>query len=215
MRLRLLGKLVLFLQRQKTNVPGFLTAGLTCDLIQSLSLQSLPFSHASVLSTTPLSAVATGDGWEYRHCELVHLIPNLHNVGDCGRSGRAYAGFRGALDDTALAGSGMGAAIGVDCAGSAITEAGTDTGVGTSSIDGGAGDEPMCPPREPPRPRPPLAAPRPLPFTPFCGKLCPFTPAPPLNIAASPPCCIGLNPGIPIPGLSMPIEFAICAMRAI
>lgn len=76
------------------------------------------------------------------------MIPNLQSVGDCGRSGREYASFGGALDDTALAGSGMGATIGVDCAGSAITEVGTDTGVGISSIDGGAGDEPMCPPRE-------------------------------------------------------------------
>lgn len=45
-------------------VDGFATAGLVCDLMQSLSLQSFPSSHASALRTTPDSAVATGDGCE-------------------------------------------------------------------------------------------------------------------------------------------------------
>lgn len=40
-----------------------------------------------MLSTTPLSGVATGDGWDQRHSGLVHFKPNLHNVGDWGRSG--------------------------------------------------------------------------------------------------------------------------------
>jgi len=62
-------------------------AGLICDLMQSLSLQSLPLSQASLLKTTPLSAVATGEGCEYRQRALVHFMPNLHRVGDCGRSG--------------------------------------------------------------------------------------------------------------------------------
>ena len=66
------------------NVLGLLTTGLTWDLMKSLSWQSFPFSRASVLSTTPLSAVATGDRCEKQHCEFVHLVPNLHRVGDWG-----------------------------------------------------------------------------------------------------------------------------------
>ena len=66
---------------------GFKTAGLTCDFTQSLSLQSLPFSQGSLLRTTPLSAVATGDGCEYRQVGLVHFILYLQSVGDIGRSG--------------------------------------------------------------------------------------------------------------------------------
>jgi len=41
---------------------GCRAAGLTWALMQSLSLQSFPFSQASLLRTTPLSAVATGEG---------------------------------------------------------------------------------------------------------------------------------------------------------
>lgn len=72
---------------------GFSTAGLTCALIQSLSLQFLPFTQASLLKTTPLSGVATGDGWEYRQSAFVHFRPNLQSVGDCGRSGGTNAGW--------------------------------------------------------------------------------------------------------------------------
>lgn len=45
----------------------FTKLGLTCPRVQCLSLQSLPLGQNSVLSTTPLSTVATGDGWEYLH----------------------------------------------------------------------------------------------------------------------------------------------------
>ena len=77
----------------RSHVPlGLRTAGLTCALMQSLSLQSLPFSQGSLLRTTPLSAVATGDGCEYRQRGFVHLRPNLHNVGDWGRSGAMNPG---------------------------------------------------------------------------------------------------------------------------
>ena len=44
-------------------------------------MQFFPFSQASLLRTTPLSGVATGDGCEYRQSAFVHLIPNLQSVG--------------------------------------------------------------------------------------------------------------------------------------
>ena len=31
--------------------------------------------------------MATGEGCDHRHNAFVHFRPNLHNVGDCGRSG--------------------------------------------------------------------------------------------------------------------------------
>ena len=61
---------------------GFNAAGLTCALIQSLSLQFLPFSQGSLLRTTPLSGVATGEGCDQRQRGFVHLSPNLQSVGD-------------------------------------------------------------------------------------------------------------------------------------
>jgi len=87
--------------------------------MQSLSLQSFPFSQASLLRTTPLSGVATGDGCEYRQSALVHFRPNLQSVGDCGRSGGtnpARKGVWGAAativaEAAAAAGVGFGAMI--------------------------------------------------------------------------------------------------------
>ena len=85
-----------------------LAAGLTCAFTQSLLAQLSPSSHGSTLSTTPLSGVATGLGCVYRHSAFVHLRPNLHNDGDCGRSGGAKPGVEGC--DACAAGVGVGAA---------------------------------------------------------------------------------------------------------
>lgn len=97
---------------------GFKAAGLTCALTQSLSLQSFPRSHGSLLRTIPLSTVATGEGCEYRQWAFVHFKPNLHSVGDEGRSGTEYAG--------------------VAATGAAITGVGA-TGTGTTDGVGGEG----------------------------------------------------------------------------
>ncbi len=70
---------------------GFKAAGLTCAFTQSLSLQFLPFSQGSLLRTTPLSGVATGEGCDHLHTAFVHFNPNLQRVADSGRSGDTKA----------------------------------------------------------------------------------------------------------------------------
>lgn len=89
-------------------VPPFFTAGLTCPLTQSTSSQSVPFSHASELRTTPLSGVATGEGCEYLQVTLMHLTPNLHRVGDRGLVGGVTPGGK----NVDAASMGVGATIG-------------------------------------------------------------------------------------------------------
>jgi hypothetical protein len=71
-------------QTKYMNIPraGFTAAGLICPLMQSLSLQSFPCSHASLLSTIPLSGVATGEGCDHLQCGFVHFSENLQSVGD-------------------------------------------------------------------------------------------------------------------------------------
>jgi hypothetical protein len=190
--------------------------------MQSLSLQSFPCSHASLLSTTPLSTVATGDGCEYRQWGFVHLSPNLHNVGDCGRSGGTNPGRKAAAagftDGTGLA-SVVVVAVGAGPAGSAVAVCGV--GVVVSSTALGADDG------RPPLPRLIPLPPLPPPFIPpICGgggggtgyPLL-FIPPPgyiPMSPGITP--CIG-NPGAPgncpTCGLpSSPIDDAICAMSA-
>jgi hypothetical protein len=90
--------------------------------MQSLSLQFLPLSHASLVSTTPLSVVATGDGCDHLQNALVHFMPNLHSVGDCGRSGGTKA-RRCCVVDVATVG-------GVGLAGVANVGMGATTGAG-------------------------------------------------------------------------------------
>jgi hypothetical protein len=96
--------------------------------MQSLSLQFLPFSQASLVSTTPLSVVATGDGCDHLQSALVHFMPNLHSVGDWGRSGGTEPGRcccvveAATVDGVGLAGVanvGVGAVIEADDAGAA------------------------------------------------------------------------------------------------
>ena len=142
--------------------------------MQSLSLQFLPFSQASLLSTTPLSGVATGEGWDHRQWAFVHLRPNLQRLGDWGLSGMAYgiggvacigvgAATTGAavvlkdagLEDGAII-VGMTAGVFEGRSGSAVT---SDTGAVVSGKLGGAAWDP---PRPLPEPRPPLPFPRPL-----------------------------------------------------
>src|SRR5438477_7873987 len=91
--------------------------------MQSLSLQFLPCSQASLLNTMPLSAVATGDGCEKRQRAFVHFSPNLHNVGDCGRSGGTNP-----ERDAAVATGKAGFAAGAEFGGTTGTDAGVGVG---------------------------------------------------------------------------------------
>ena len=93
------------------NVP-FTKLGLTWPSVQCLSLQSFPLGQNSVLNTTPLSTVATGDGWENLHCGLVHLRAYLHREGVPGRSGPDIKGAGGARGAERGAGGGVGAGSG-------------------------------------------------------------------------------------------------------
>lgn len=145
--------------------------------MQSLSLQFLPLSHASLLRTTPLSAVATGEGCEYRQYALVHLGPNLQSVGDWGRSG--------ATNPARCADEAEGAVkiAEVDAAGVGVGEA--RTGIATAAIAswslaasetlGVVADVDTAPPLPLPGPPLPLVLPRPLPppfITPLEPPIC-------------------------------------------
>lgn len=89
----------------------------------------MPFSQASLLRTTPLSGVATGEGWDHRQCTLVHLRPNLQSVGDCGRSGTAYRGCALAVVDVARAVGAGTAGVGVRATGGAAEGGGWERGL--------------------------------------------------------------------------------------
>lgn len=82
--------------------------------MQSLSLQFLPFSQGSLLKTTPLSAVATGDGCEYRQRGFVHFRLNLHSVGDWGRSGATNPGRTDPTDEEGVIAAGAAGTEGAD-----------------------------------------------------------------------------------------------------
>src|SRR5258707_15018288 len=100
------------------NIPrvGFTAAGLMCALIQSLSLQSFPCSHGSLLNTMPLSGVANGEGCDHRQCGFVHFSENLQRVGDGGRSGTGKFGRVG------CGVAGVGATVGVEDGAGASTD---------------------------------------------------------------------------------------------
>lgn len=136
-----------------SDAEGLRTAGLTWALMQSLSLQFLPFSQGSLLRTTPLSGVATGEGWDQRQSGFVHFRPNLQSVGDCGLSG----GTKPSRPVVLITVGGGAAAAGVGVASSFCD------GIGTFGVEDGS-EAPLfdgCPPRPLPRP---LAAPRPRPL---------------------------------------------------
>jgi len=150
--------------------------------VQSLSSHLTPFPHGSLLRIRPDSAVAAGEGCEYRHVGCMQLTPNLHNVGVPGRSGYwafwgAAAAGTGTVGDFEV-GATMGAASGDIYVGTVDVLSATESWASVSGLPrwplryGGPGR----PQRKPPLPRP--HPPKPLKFICSGGCMDPVNPFP-------------------------------------